>query len=762
MRWRFVVQGIVQGVGFRPRVYQLATELGLSGFVRNHAGAVWIEVEGVPSLIDLFATRLATRPPALARIDSIDHRQISPRGLPGFQIVESEQADSSGVFISPDVATCNECLSEILDPSDRRYGYAFANCTNCGPRLTIIQGSPYDRQRTTMAAFAMCAACRREYEDPLDRRFHAQPIACPDCGPQLRLLTSRGEWIACRDPLQEFAAALRAGQLGALKGLGGYHLVCDASSPAAVESLRRKKLRDEKPFAIMVADLEQGQVLCDINREESSLLTSVQRPIVLLRRRQESDAIAPGVAPGNPRLGVMLPYSPLHHLLLRAVGGRPLVMTSGNVSDEPMAYADEDAICRLGPMVDVILTHNREIHVRCEDSVTRVACGSPMPVRRSRGLAPSPIVLPQKLPLPTLAVGGQLKSTFALGRASTAFVSHHLGDLDQVSAYEAFTRDIQLYEQLFDIQPQLIVHDLHPDYVSTRYAEERAGQERLRTLPVQHHHAHIASCIAEHELQGPVIGVAFDGTGFGSDGAIWGGEFLLADLSGFERSAHLRYVRLPGGDAAIREPWRSAVAQLHDAGCDLSVLCDKVPQAALNVVTQMIRRGVNAPQTSSMGRLFDAVAALLGIRLKVSFEGQAAMELEWLAEQSGDTECYPLEVEEHERQPMIIETRPIIRSIVEDVRANVPRAVIARRFHATIAELIGRVAETIRNRTGVNRMALSGGVFMNAVLMEDSLRRLTNAGFEAFRQTAVPPNDGGLCLGQLAIAASFPEIKPVN
>lgn len=749
---------MVQGVGFRPFVYRIAAGLGLSGFVRNQSGTVYLEVEGPASVLDRFAQQLVQEAPPLARLDGVSWHILSPTGMSGFQIVESLADTDPEVFVSPDVATCVECLAELFDPRDRRFRYPFLNCTNCGPRLTIVQGAPYDRQRTTMAPFPMCADCRREYADPTDRRFHAQPIACPACGPQLRLLAGNGDLIGTVDPLYSFAEAIREGKIGALKGLGGYHLVCDATAEPVVAELRRRKYRDSKPFALMVGSLEDAQRLCVVDAAERTRLCSPQRPIVLLRVRTGGTEIAPSVAPGNPLLGVMLPYTPLHQLLLEALPGRPLVMTSGNRADEPMACDDTDAIQRLGGIVDRILTHNRPIQVRCDDSVTRIIPGQELLIRRSRGYAPAPLALPQALPVGTLAVGGQLKSTFALGRDRIAFLSHHLGDLDHLSACRAFERDISLYEDLFAVRPQLLVHDLHPDYASTRYAQSRAGKEGLRLLAVQHHHAHIASCLAEHGLSGPVIGVAFDGSGYGADGAIWGGEFLVADYAEFRRAGHLRYVGLPGGEAAVREPWRMAAAYLIDAGLDLSLLAGTIPAHALRTIERMVTRRLQTPLTSSMGRLFDAVAALLGFRTRVSYEGQAAMELEWLAAEAAPGLSYPFVLREDTPsaagRPLEIDTRPLLRALVDDVSAGTDRKIIARRFHSTILDIVEAVCRRLRRDWKLEQVALSGGTFMNAILAHETAQRLTADGFEVFRQQVVPCNDGGLALGQLAVAAA--------
>jgi hydrogenase maturation protein HypF len=796
-RRAIAVQGIVQGVGFRPFVYGLASRLELSGFVKNRVGGVLIEVEGDVRSLDQFLTELATRPPPLARIDHLSWERRPTRGDCQFHIQPSEVESPGPIFVSPDVATCADCLAELLAPSDRRHRYPFLNCTNCGPRLTIVTGAPYDRQRTTMAGFPMCAACRAEYENPTDRRFHAQPTCCPVCGPRLQVVDRVGRPIPSSDPLVYFAAALRAGQIGALKGLGGYHLACNARSGAAVAELRRRKHRDEKPFALMVADAAAAEALCEVKPAERELLQSVRRPIVLLRKRDNA-VVAEEVAPRNPYLGVMLPYTPLHHLLLRAVEGTPLVMTSGNRSDEPIAYEDADALRRLADIADLFLLHDRPIHVRCDDSVTRVVDGGEVPLRRSRGYAPQSIPLPLECPLPILAVGGQLKGTFALGRGRHAFLSHHLGDLDHYDAYRAFVKDIALYEQLFAIEPRVVAHDLHPDYASTRYARQRAKNPKsqlpnpkqiqmtegenpkpeeslvsdfgtldfgfvwdlgagiwdLQILAVQHHHAHMASCMAEHGLLEPVIGVSFDGTGYGTDGAIWGGEFLVGDYRQFRRAAHLRYVGMPGGDQAIREPWRMALAHLLDASGTDDLLASHVPTVALRTARTMIERQFNTPLTSSAGRLFDAVASLAGVRDRVTFEGQAAVELEWLAAEAATDNAYPFDlVQMGPEATLAIDTRPIIQAVARDARQRTDTRRIARRFHSTMVELIATVCDRLRQATGLKVVVLSGGVFMNALLTQEASGRLQREGFQVYCHRLVPPNDGGLSLGQLAIAA---------
>lgn len=747
------VSGIVQGVGFRPFIYDLATRLGLNGFVRNQTGGVLIEVEGEADSLDRFLAELKSKPPPLARIDEVSWESRFPLGDPHFRIEASEHGSAGPIFISPDVGTCDDCLRELFDPRDRRYRYPFLNCTNCGPRFTIIRDSPYDRVRTTMASFVMCPACRAEYEDPANRRFHAQPTACPRCGPRLEALDTHGQTLKVEDPLAHAVDALRTEKIVALKGVGGYHLACRADSASAVAELRRRKHRDEKPLAVMVEDPRAAHEICELGPGEHALLVSLRRPIVLLRRRPGAP-VAEQVAPGNPFLGVVLPYSPLHHLLLRDMKGTPLVMTSGNRSDEPIAYEDHDARERLSGIADVILTHDRPIHLRCDDSVAQWVAGAELPLRRSRGYAPEPLGLPVSCRRPTLAAGGQLKATFALGRGRHAFLSHHLGDLDHYEAYRAYVEAVEHYERLFAMRPELIVHDLHPDYSSTRYARQREGAIPL--LGVQHHHAHIASCMADNSLDEPVIGVAFDGTGYGTDGAVWGGEFFTGDYREFIRAAHLRYVAMPGGEQAVREPWRMAAAFLADAGEGDDLLKGRVPATAITTVRLLIDRRLNAPMTSSAGRLFDGVAALAGVRDRISFEGQAAMELEWQASQVSADGVYPFDILESplEGSALQIDTRPLFVELAAERRLGRDAAVIGRRFHSTLAEVISQVCSRLRQRSGLEVVVLSGGVFLNALLTTETSARLVKQGFRVYRHRRVPPGDGGLSLGQIAIAAA--------
>jgi hydrogenase maturation protein HypF len=760
-RRAITVSGIVQGVGFRPFVHGLASKLHLQGFVKNSAGSVLIEVEGDTRDLDAFLDALTNRPPPLARIDRLHWSTLAPRGDPAFRIEPSEPADSASIFISPDIATCDDCLAELFDPRDRRYRYPFLNCTNCGPRLTIITGSPYDRERTTMAPFTMCPPCRAEYDDPHNRRFHAQPTACPACGPQLTLLDRSGRPVPANDPIAHLAQALHTGSIAAIKGLGGYHLACSAHDDRAVAELRSRKRRYEKPFAVMVADLAAAAALCEIAPEEAEMLASRSRPIVLLRPKP-GNRIADEVAPSNPVLGVMLPYTPLHHLLLREILGTPLVMTSGNQSDEPIAFDDRDALARLGSIADFFLSHNRPIHIRCDDSVTRIVAGAELPLRRSRGHAPEPIRMPVECKVPTLATGGQMKATFALARDHNAFLSHHIGDLDYYEAARSHAEAIRHYEQLFDCHAEYLVHDLHPDYLSTLYVRNHAAGRP--TLAVQHHHAHMTSCMSDNMLNEPVIGVTFDGTGYGTDGTIWGGEFLIGDYRDFRRAAHLRPIRMPGGEAAVREPWRMAAAYLHDAGLDFGSAANLSPAQGLRAIRQLLDRGVHAPITTSAGRLFDAVAALAGVRHRVAYEAQAAIELEWLASQVAPDGSYPFEMKETadstgDSCPIVLDTTGLIDEVCKDVTNGVSPAVIGRRFHSTIVELIARVCIRLRSLSGLEAVVLSGGVFMNALLTTEVIPRLESEGFRVYRHRRVPPNDGGISLGQLAVAAARQSVE---
>jgi hydrogenase maturation protein HypF len=734
------VQGVVQGVGFRPFVYSLATGLGLTGLVGNDVDGVFAEVEGPDAAVSEFLDRLQRDAPPLARIERVSTTAMVPRRSAGFVIAPSEAQGPRRTLISADTATCADCLRELADPADRRFGYPFINCTNCGPRFTIVRDVPYDRPLTTMAPFAMCERCAAEYHDPADRRFHAQPTCCPACGPRLQLL--RGPDEHSQSPLQAAAELLRQGRILAVKGLGGYHLAADAACERAVAVLRARKHREDKPFAVMAADLAAAATLVELDAAAESLLTSPARPIVLLPRRPGTP-VAQATAPGNRQLGVMLPYTPLHHLLLAAVG-RPIVLTSGNISDEPIAYHDDDARDRLAAIADAFLTHDRAIHIRTDDSVARTLRGRPMLIRRSRGYVPEPIATASAFPRPVLACGAELKNTFCLARGRHAFVSHHIGDLENAETLRSFTEGIAHFGRLFDIEPEVVAHDLHPEYLSTKYALDLD----LPLYGVQHHHAHIASCLADNGAEGPVIGVAFDGTGYGPDGTIWGGEFLVAGLASYERGGHLAPVPMPGGAAAIRQPWRMAAAYLDRDDLDVT----RRNQDRWSVVTAMARRGVNSPLTSSAGRLFDAAAAILGVRDAINYEGQAAVELEQLADPE-EAGAYPAAIKAGPG-PFQACGADLLHAVVEDLTARVPAPVIAARFHRGMAALIEAGCLRLRDRHGLGTVALSGGVFQNLLLLRATVSRLEAHGFRVLLHSRVPCNDGGISLGQ-AVVASF-------
>ncbi|HEX2149671.1 MAG TPA: carbamoyltransferase HypF [Actinomycetota bacterium] len=748
-RRQFRVQGIVQGVGFRPFVYNLAVRLRLVGFVLNDSSGVLIEVEGDPSAVDEFGSVLTSSPPPLAVIDTLEQLELMPTGAEAaFTISSSEHAGRATALISPDFATCGDCLKEMADPSDRRYRYAFTNCTNCGPRFTISKGIPYDRPNTTMASFQMCAACRSEYEDPADRRFHAQPIACPDCGPHLTLLDRSLEPIP-GDPVAEAARLLRSGWIVAVKGLGGYHLTCLAGSEDAVAKLRSRKAREEKPFAVMAPHLEAVAELGEAGPEQKELLLSRRRPIVLLDRRPDAP-VADAVAPDNRYLGVMLPYTPLHHLLLDEVAA-PIVCTSGNLSDEPIAYRDGDALSGLDRIADAFLTHNREIHMRCDDSVVRVVAGrnglQEQPMRRARGYAPEPIPIGPAFGAPILAAGPELKHTFCIGSGGRAIISHHLGDLENFETMTSFLEGVEHYQQVFEVRPEIVAHDLHPEYLVTKWAMAR---EDVQRVGVQHHHAHIASCLADNLRSDRVVGLALDGTGYGEDGNLWGCEVLVGDLAGYERYAHLAYVPLPGGGAAIREPWRMAAVYLDAAfgrgAGELDIEFVRRTASRWRPILKMASTGLNSPLTSSAGRLFDAAAALVGLADRVNYEGQAAIELEQIADPHTDR-TYPCSLAG--RQIRGVE---LMAALAEDLAAGVPQPEVAAAFHNGLAAVLVRVAREAAESNGLRTVALSGGTFQNQLLASRVERGLLEAGLEVLTHHRVPPNDGGISLGQAVVA----------
>jgi hydrogenase maturation protein HypF len=772
LRRRITVRGVVQGVGFRPYVHARATALGLSGHVTNTPDGVVVEVEGPPAAVARFCDRIALDAPPLARVDSVDHHDLPATGGTAFTILASRTDGPADTLIPPDTATCAACLRELADPADRRHRHPFVICTHCGPRFTIVTGLPYDRAQTTMAGFPLCPDCAREYNDPSDRRFHTQPVACPACGPRLRLLVPPPDGdgppraVAHADPLAEARRLLACGAILAVKGLGGYHLACDATDPDAVARLRHRKARGDKPFALMARDpgaVEHLVRLCD---EERSLLTGPARPIVLLRRRTPAPGApqpAGAVAPGSPDLGVMLPYTPLHHLLLGLPGDpegpQLLVMTSGNVSGEPIVTDDREALERLAHLADAWLTHDRPIHVPCDDSVVRVCDGKPLLVRRARGHAPLPLTLPVPV-RPALAVGGDLKNVCALGEGRRAWLSAHIGDMDDLATQRAFTRAVAHLEAITPVRPRLLAADRHPAYRSAQWAVRNAAGRAV--VRVQHHHAHVAAAMAENGLDGgrPVLGVAFDGTGYGDDGAVWGGEFLLADYDGFTRLGHLAYVPLPGGDAAVHRPYRMALAHLRAAGIDWS---DELPCVAacprdeLGVLARQLERNLNCVPTSSMGRLFDAVSSLAGVCHRAGYEAQAAVELEaaalWAPAADRAAYAFAVRAPETDGGPVRADAAPVFAAIVDDLRAGAGAAVIAARFHRAVAALVRQVCVRARERHGVDTVALTGGVFLNSPLSSACAQALGADGFTVLRHHLVPPGDGGLALGQLVVAA---------
>lgn len=748
---QITVRGIVQGVGFRPYVFSLARRGSLRGRVFNNPSGVVIDVEGEPPAIDQFLNEIGANPPPLAQIESVEcHGVSNPAHYSDFRIVESAQTGMKFTPVSTDVATCKDCLRELFDRDDRRYRYPFINCTNCGPRFTIVEGIPYDRMQTTMRDFPMCDACRTEYETPLDRRFHAEPTACPDCGPQVLLTVAQEQEVKLsgNDAITCAIKLLSEGRILAIKGLGGYHLACDALNARAVGRLRDRKYREDKPFASMADSISIIKRYCFVSQAEENLLLSPSRPIVLLEKRPDA-IIPPAVAPGVQTLGFMLPYTPLHHLLLENLD-RPLVMTSGNISDEPICYEDEEAVPRLGAIADYFLSHNRRIHMRTDDAVARVFAGREMVLRRSRGYAPAPIKTSFAFGRQILACGAELKNTFCLTRGNYAFISHHIGDLENLETLRSFTEGIEHFQRLFDLQPEVVAYDLHPEYLSTKHA---FTLDAIATrIGVQHHHAHVASCMADNQIEGEVIGVAMDGLGFGADGRLWGGEFFVADFVGAERIAHLDYVSMPGGAKAIREPWRMAAVYLQRSlgndflNLDLPFVRNLNHRVWLTL-RHMAAIGINSPETSSMGRLFDAVASLLGLKGSINYEGQAAIELEAIVDR-GVTQGYEFEIP----TDGVIKAEPVIRFAVEDLLNGCPPPAVSAKFHLAVAYLIATVARDIRSDRRLNRVVMSGGVFQNMYLLEQVSHLLEAEGFEVFTHSRVPTNDGGISLGQAAVA----------
>jgi hydrogenase maturation protein HypF len=752
-RLRIAVHGVVQGVGFRPGVYRLAGALRVEGWVRNSPQGVLIEVEGQRDQLEQFRQRLVTDAPPRAVIQGIETSWLDSIALRGFEILESDSAGPTATLVMPDVATCGDCRRELFDPGDRRYRYPFTNCTNCGPRFSLIESLPYDRAATSMKRFRMCAACQREYDDPQDRRFHAQPNACPDCGPQLALWDAKGEAVAIRDDaLRTAAAAILAGRIVAVKGVGGFHLMVAAGDQAAVERLRDRKHREEKPFALMYPGLEEVARDCAVSADEARLLTSPESPIVILRRRDAAIGVAPAVAPGNPSLGILLPSTPLHWLLMSAIGV-PAVATSGNLSDEPICTDEREAVHRLGGVADLFLVHDRPIVRHVDDSIVRIVLGRELVVRRARGYAPLPIPLRHPSP-PLLAVGGHLKNSVAVASGRNVFVSQHIGDLESAQASAAFEKVIDDLESLYAISPSGVVADLHPDYRSTRYARTLG----LPVSQVQHHYAHVAACMAENDLEGPALGVSWDGTGYGLDGTIWGGEFLSVDDQSFSRAACLRPFRLPGGERAVREPRRSALGLLFALG-RAAAAGETLPTGGFAladrpVIFEALARELNSPITTSAGRLCDGVASLIGLRHLTSFEGQAAMELEYAVDARVD-DAYPFAVTNEtarfamgswQAPPLVVDWGPLVDAILHDLRVNERTGTIAARFHNTLADIVVAVAE----RHQLPRIVLTGGCFQNCYLVERTVSRLRAAGFRPYWHQRIPANDGGISLGQIA------------
>jgi hydrogenase maturation protein HypF len=752
VRKQIAVSGIVQGVGFRPYVYRLASERRLHGSVRNTSAGVIIEIQGPGEAVNDFMARLPAEAPPLAHITGLNVRDLLCNGDLTFCIVSSGVQEKVRTLISPDVAICADCLRELFDSGDRRFKYPFINCTNCGPRFTIVRAIPYDRPLTSMAAFSMCAACQKEYADPLNRRFHAQPNACWECGPRMELWQAPGAKIVTEDAIRQAAEYLKQGAVVAIKGLGGFHLAVDATNAGAVERLRERKGRVDKPFAVMAPSLETAEELCQLEETGRAALSLPQRPIVLLRKKDRC-AVPATVAPFSRDLGLFLPYTPLHYLLLAEGKFSALVMTSGNRSEEPIAIDNAEAMERLRGLADFFLVHDRDILLRCDDSVARISGGRLRQMRRSRGYVPVPVFLAQEVPS-VLAVGGELKNTICLTKERYAFLSQHVGDLENLQAHSFFEEAIGHLERVLEIQPEVIACDMHPDYFSTRWA---LRQSKLPVAAVQHHHAHIASCMAENGLDGRVIGIALDGTGYGTDGCIWGGELLLADYQRFERAGHLEYVPMPGGEAAIREPWRMAVSYLyrHFGRYCLSFqvpFLQQIDPVKLKVLLQAMEHSINSPLTSSCGRLFDAVSALAGIRWEVNYEAQAAIELEMAMDAGTSQPGYELEIVEQDGQ-LIIRTRRLFSELLADLQRSTPAATISVRFHLGLVDALAKSAGILRQRTQLGRVCLSGGSFNNRFLLEQLLTRLQTSGFQAFTHAEVPAGDGGLSLGQALVAA---------
>jgi len=750
-RRKIEIKGIVQGVGFRPTVYHLAKKHNLKGSVFNDSKGVTLDIEGNPQEINSFLQELKKNPPPLSNIEKVTSKKLAPENFREFKIIESKEQKEKTTLVPPDIATCEDCRKEMLDKNDRRYLYPFINCTNCGPRFTITKGLPYDRKNTTMKKFKMCERCRTEYGNPENRRFHAQPNACSDCGPHLELLDSKGKKIK-GNPIEKTTAFFKKEKIIAVKGLGGFHLACNAKDIKAVKTLRERKIRPYKPLALMAKDTSIISKFVHVSNEEKKLLISPRAPIVLLKKKQ--DCILPAnIAPNNNFLGFMLPYTPLHILLLQNL--EVLVMTSGNKRDEPIAFDNEEAVKRLGDIADYFLVHDRDIWIQADDSIARVADGKVLLLRRGRGYTPEPIKSPVENKKKIIGFGAHKHNTFSISRGDEIFVSHYIGETDNLETIKAFEKGIEHFINFFDIPPDIAVVDLHPEYEATKFGKKWAKKNNSPLIEVQHHHAHIASCLLDNAVDKKVIGVAWDGTGYGADGKIWGGEFLIADLESYERKAHLQYIPLPGGDMAVEEPWRMGAAYLYKTfGKDFLKLniefTERLDKKKWAIIKNMIDKNVNSPETSSIGRLFDAVASIMGIRESITYQGQAAIELEMIAKESGGG-FYEFDIQE-ENDIYVINPLGVIGLIIKDIKNKVTIDAISMKFHISLAEMIVKVSSLLREETGIDKICLSGGVFQNMILRKETTKKLLKEKFEVYNHTKLPPNDGGISAGQATIA----------
>jgi hydrogenase maturation protein HypF len=742
------IQGTVQGVGFRPFVYRLAHELNIKGWIINSSAGVEIEAEGDENDVENFLIRLKNEKPVNSTINDFKYINSDIKNFTKFEIKESNNSTIKSALILPDLATCPDCLNEIFNPKERRYLYPFTNCTNCGPRFSIIESIPYDRANTTMKEFKMCDDCRREYENPMDRRFHAEPIACPKCGPQIKLYNANKELIAGNEVIKKAAELILDGKIIALKGLGGYQLIIDARNNRAVKRLRERKHREEKPFALMFPSLEMIKECCEVSEEEENLLLSVQSPIVLLKKKENS-SIAEDISKENNYCGVMLPYTPLHHILMKEIN-IPIVATSGNISDEPICITNEDAFVKLNGIADYFLVHNRKIVRQVDDSVVRVIKNKPFMIRRARGYAPYPVILNEEVP-PTIAVGSQLKSTVAISNGKNVIISQHVGDLDSKEAFNAFKKIISDFKNLYDINPEYIISDLHPDYVSTKFAQDTG----LKLIQVQHHYAHILSCIAENNIEGEVLGISWDGTGYGTDGNIWGGEFLKVNKDKFERFAHFDYFPLPGGEKAIKEVWRIGASLLYAATKDKELVKSHYKDYDVEVILNLLDKKINSPLTSSVGRLFDGIASLINLKQNTSFEGQAAMDLENILSGTLTDDSYKFKIIKAEENNYIVDWRKVVLDIINDFTKNISRQNVSAKFHNALTDVIIDVSKI----SGIKQIVLSGGCFQNKYLIERTIDRLIEEGFKVFWQSEIPTNDAGISLGQMKYFSYLNKIK---